>query len=334
MKLLLIAPYGIGNLVMFLPLMKALDKRGIDFDIVSFLKTVDVMLDKWDEFHLYGKRHFVGGKKADIVRAIAAIRAEHYDASVLSFPSARWHYNAFSLACGAKIRAAAKYSDDSFASLSFLNNRLVSVEEGLHDAFQNARIFSGTGIEIDRSEIHPFAATNAGNVIGIHPGCKKSESFKRWPLENWAALIIRIRQAYPSTEVRVYFGPDEQDELAALGSIPGIVCKTNVPLSRLHKDIGECGLFISNDSGLMHVAAFVGAKVIAVIGPSDERRTGPFSSDAVVLSAPCPLKPCSHSYLRASHKFSCPNGRVCMTGVSVEEVFGAAAVFLDKRELS
>ena len=331
MKLLLIAPYGIGNLVMFLPLMRALHKRGIAFDIVSFLKTVDVMLEHWDDFHLYQKKHFVGGGKWAVIKALSAIRSEHYDASMLSFPSARWHYNAFAFACGARIRTAAKYFDDSFGSLSFLNNKLIPVEDGLHDAYQNARIFSGIGINIEDSEIIPFTEKCDSAVIGIHPGCKKSESFKRWPLENWMDLIHRLSEYHPSYEIRVYFGPDEQEEQAVLGSINGIVCKTNLPLSTLHKDIGECGLFISNDSGMMHVATYTGAKIIAIIGPSDERRTGPFSPDATVLSAPCPIKPCSHSYLRTTHKFICSNSRICMTGVSVDEVIDATSSFFAGR---
>jgi heptosyltransferase-2 len=77
--------------------------------------------------------------------------------------------------------------------------------------------------------------------------------------------------------------------------------------------------FISNDSGAMHVAAAVGRPVVAVFGPTDERRTRPLG-DAAVISAPVFCRPC---LLR-----ECPIDHRCMTRVTVDVVYDAVAARL------
>lgn len=326
-KVLVIAPYGIGNLILLYPVLKALKERGIAFDIVSFLKSVDIMLEHWEEFRcLYGKRFFVPSKPGDALKALCAIRRERYSCSVLSFPSAKWHYNAFSFACGARLRSVALYPDNSVSTLSFLNQARIPVEIGLHDALQNARIAQGAGLSLPLECIQKFPVKPGPvRVLGIHPGCKASDSYKRWDLSRWKDLLERLPVLYPHLEIRLYLGPDEPEERALLAGLPGLVVRDSLPLKTLHQDIGQCGLFLSNDSGLMHIASFMGARSLVIAGPSDVRRTGPFGEYAHILSADCPLKPCSHTYHRSSHHFHCELGRQCLAGVSVDQVLAAVA---------
>jgi ADP-heptose:LPS heptosyltransferase len=49
-------------------------------------------------------------------------------------------------------------------------------------------------------------------IIGFHPGCKKSETFKRWPLEHWERLIILIGKKFPDYRLMMFCGPDESEE--------------------------------------------------------------------------------------------------------------------------
>lgn len=323
MKLLVFAPYGIGNLILLYPVLKKLEHDGVEFDIVSYLGSVHHLLERVEPFKDLGqKRFFIGNGISGIVAAIRSIRKAKYTVSVMTFPSARPQYNLLSWLCGARRRIAARYPDDSFGSLSFLNTDLVPVITGIHDVFQNLNLFKAVPLKLEDSDIEHYGLKRPNEkIIGFHPGCKKSETFKRWPLEHWESLINLIRKKFPDYKCMMFFGPDESVELEYFKSRDGIEIRTALDLSELFYEIGRCGLFISNDSGLMHIATMTGVKSISICGPSDYRRTGPFSKEAVIINGECERWPCSHSYYRSTHTIHCHDGCKCMRNISPERVF-------------
>ena len=83
----------------------------------------------------------------------------------------------------------------------------------------------------------------------------------------------------------------------------------------------EMDLLISNDSGPMHMAAALGTPVLAVFGPTNPARTGPYGDRHRVVTAPLPCRPC---YLR-----SCPKpGVPCMEEVTPERIIEEALAML------
>jgi heptosyltransferase-2 len=78
-------------------------------------------------------------------------------------------------------------------------------------------------------------------------------------------------------------------------------------------------VFVSNDSGAMHLAAALGRPVVAIFGPTDERATRPLG-DHTVVTAPVFCRPCM---LR-----DCPIDHRCMKRISVDEVFEAVTARL------
>jgi heptosyltransferase-2 len=84
--------------------------------------------------------------------------------------------------------------------------------------------------------------------------------------------------------------------------------------------IGRCTLFITNDSGLMHVAAALDRPLIAIFGSTDHITTGPYGSNSRIVRMPMPCSPCM--------KPECPEDHQCMKRISVEMVYEAAEEFL------
>ena len=80
--------------------------------------------------------------------------------------------------------------------------------------------------------------------------------------------------------------------------------------------IKRCDLFLTNDTGPMHLAASFGVPVVALFGPTDSRTTSPFGSGHTIVRHPVECAPC---LLR-----ECPIDHRCMTRISVDEVYGAA----------
>jgi ADP-heptose:LPS heptosyltransferase len=76
-------------------------------------------------------------------------------------------------------------------------------------------------------------------------------------------------------------------------------------------------LFVGCDSGPMHVAAAQGTPVVALFGPADPRRTGPYGAGHRVVRVPPPCAPCNRR--------TCNQPRhACMEDISVARVLAAA----------
>ena len=84
----------------------------------------------------------------------------------------------------------------------------------------------------------------------------------------------------------------------------------------------HASIVVTTDSGPMHIAAAVGTPVVALFGPTDPRRTGPYGTGHTVISMKLPCSPC---FLK-----QCPT-RECMEGITVEEVFEVVKEKLGKK---
>jgi heptosyltransferase-2 len=79
-------------------------------------------------------------------------------------------------------------------------------------------------------------------------------------------------------------------------------------------------LFLTNDSGSMHIASALGVPTVAIFGATDDSTTGPTGSNARVVRHPVDCSPC---LLR-----ECPIDHRCMTGVGAERVVQEALQLL------
>ena len=74
-------------------------------------------------------------------------------------------------------------------------------------------------------------------------------------------------------------------------------------------------LLITNDSGPMHLANAVGTPIVAIFGPTNPKRTGPYQGNYIVVQRELPCAPC---YLR-----KCPAGQECLQELGVDQVMSA-----------
>jgi heptosyltransferase-2 len=96
-----------------------------------------------------------------------------------------------------------------------------------------------------------------------------------------------------------------------------VVLSGRTSMRELMSIIKRCRLFITNDTGPMHIAAAFDVPVVAIFGPTDFRTTSPFGETHQIVRQPVECSPC---LLR-----ECPIDHRCMTGVTVEHVYEAAA---------
>ncbi len=162
-----------------------------------------------------------------------------------------------------------------------------------------------------------------GPWIGVSPGAAFG-SAKRWIPERFAEAA-RVLASEAGSHVAV-FGSRSEAPLAtqvarrAGGRSTSLAGKTT--LSEYLDLASTCSLYLTNDSGSMHVAAALGVPTVAVFGATDSEATGPAAPWATIVREPVECSPC---LLRECTV----EGHPCMTGVPAERVVLAARALLD-----
>ena len=166
---------------------------------------------------------------------------------------------------------------------------------------------------------------NANNIIvGINPGGNWAP--KRWPREYWAGLCKKL-VLDPLVRVIITGSPEDKALAQYIHNDCGGKCIVAAGKLSLKEFAALCrrfDVFVSADSGPLHIANSAGAKkIIALFGPTDIKITGCRPADRVIaLQAqhPCAV-PCYH--------VDCEDNR-CMKAISVDEVFshiGKGSIF-------
>jgi len=167
-------------------------------------------------------------------------------------------------------------------------------------------------------------------VIGVAPcggeAFGRDNHLKRWPPENFSRLIDELAEKYGAL-IFIFAGPKEKEEVAGITAplkhrgkvfdFSEISLENTVSLAR------RCGLFISNDTGLLRFADGLGKKIVALYGPIDEKVYGPYLAEgrSVVVKKDLPCRPCYRNFRLKP----CDRGRECLKSISVEEVLEAVS---------
>jgi lipopolysaccharide heptosyltransferase I len=139
---------------------------------------------------------------------------------------------------------------------------------------------------------------------------------KRWPPERFGAIAMHIHREFGMRSL-VLWGPDERslgDAVAAASqgtaeAAPHTTIPDIVGLARAAK------LFVSGDTGPLHIAGAVGTPVVALFGPTSPERNGPWSPQDITLSR---LSQCVCHYERR-----CRRSNPCINDITVDDVMAA-----------
>jgi len=196
---------------------------------------------------------------------------------------------------GAQKRIAHRYPHLGNPASAFLLTDAVLEEEGLHDIEQNLNLLLPLNIDIAPWQGQPYhfppvpaQPRPAGvKIIGFHAGSATDFTWKRWPLQRFAEVgraLVTEHQA----KILIFSGAAEREQSRQLQQLIGEAHASLITTNLLAAAglIQHCDLFLSNDSGLMHIAAALGVATIGIFGPTDERTTGPRGVRSSVVRAP------------------------------------------------
>lgn len=167
--------------------------------------------------------------------------------------------------------------------------------------------------EHKRRVLERFKLRSDRPIAAFCPGAEFGPA-KRWPVEYYAELGQRLfDQGYAIWLIGSPKDKEVADKIVALGNSHAINLCGTTDLSDAIAIIASASLVISNDSGLMHIAAALDRPMLAIFGSSSPRFTPPLSSKAGVLRLDLPCSPC--------FKRECPLGHFnCMMQLTPQEV--------------
>ena len=152
------------------------------------------------------------------------------------------------------------------------------------------------------ARMRSMLAGHGASFVALQPGARWKN--KRWPVEKFVELV----QKQSDVSFIMVGSPDEANLAepickAAPDRVISLVGKTT--LQEAIESIRMADLLVTNDTGPMHIATAVGTRVVALFGPTNPSRTGPYQQLDKVVQTPLDCVPCMKSKCRNDLEIEC-----------------------------
>ncbi len=338
MNILIVKLSAIGDVVHTLPSLAALRKLYPDAHITWVIEeaALDIIKDNpyLDKIIISRRKQWIHSliKRKHVIKTIKEIRSfikvlrdRRYDI-VIDFMGL-FKSSLIVLLSGGK----RKLGYDSMQELSgfFLNEKIYEdMNKHAVDRYLDFLLYLGADVEKPKFLIliKKEDEENVENLLRSNDICVKEQfivvsptSFagqtRLWENDKFAMLCDKISSCL---NIKIIFTGDKKngriEDIQSMMTSPSVNLGGQTNLKELAYLCKLSVLIISPDSGPMHVAAAMGTPVIALFGPSDPKRTGPYGERHTVIRKNLPCSPC---FLKKCET------RACMRGISVDTVFGA-----------
>jgi len=155
------------------------------------------------------------------------------------------------------------------------------------------------------------------------PGSSKNWPSKQWSTHRFAEIVDFVHQKYrlPTVLIGASFEVDLCDEVAGQASVDvaNLAGETSVPETAAI--LQRSSVLVTNDTGPLHLATAVGTPVVAIFGPTNEKKWGPRGPrDVVITNENCDCRPCYY----LSYMPDCEHRR-CLAEIPASRVKDAVA---------
>lgn len=350
MKIIMMPMYGIGDVLMSTPALRNI-KEVLNAHITylhMYKTTRDILIGNpyVDESFYFP---FLEASRIEGLKFLLKFRKK-YDVSINFYPSNRKDYNLASFVIGCPVRIGHRYVIRDIRELNFLKNKTVKEDDSLHNVEEDLRLLEFLGIKERKPypmEIYLKEEEKESGIrwlkdnglfghelIGIHPGSSvfKEGIKKRWPHEKFTELLRRLNDAYPQFSYLLFGGKEEmslRDSIRDASGLKEKVFTVNTNGIREAASIVRlCRLFITNDTGLMHLAASLQIPIVAIFaGHVRPGWLSPWKCRHRVVRLNLPCSPCYH-YSPLPPICKTNTDYSCLRNIGVNEVFDAAVSFI------
>lgn len=161
-------------------------------------------------------------------------------------------------------------------------------------------------VDVQQTTLNKFSLSVTKPVLGLCPGAEFGPA-KQWPVEHYAAVANEmINQGYQVWLFGSAKDKETTENIKSLVDSNNQHCVFNLAgdtsLIEAVDLLAACQTVVSNDSGLMHVAAAVGCHVVGVYGSTSPKYTPPLAKKVDIVSTDIECRPC--------FKRECPLGHL------------------------
>ena len=315
-NILVISLSNIGDVILTLPVVGALRDEfpGGNISILVGSRALEVVKDnpEFSEIIIYDKTKTLKEK----LSFVKNLRKKHYDLIV------DLRHSLFPLFLGAKNRSPLFFKKEG---------------PDEHRVKKHLRSLKRLGFKIDKIRF-PFYVSEAARenikemlsgkikagLIVINPTA--ASHLKCWGDEKFILLAHRIREI-SSLSLVIVGGRDDTEKCRKIsGEIEGSFnLGGKLGFQELAALLERAKVFITNDSGPLHLASAIGVPTLAIFGPTNPLKYGPLSPLRRVVRKKISCSPCELA--------QCPGGgHQCMKSLSVDEVFFAFKEILNEEQ--
>lgn len=329
MKILILAGGGIGDVLMTTPMFRAIKAAfpqsylavgvlgNLNRQLLTFNKNIDRTFDMEDKTY----KGITG-----FIRLVLFLRKPKYDYCFYNHIGAGRRFFIIPLLSGIKNRIGFNRKEiikrKGYRLLVKLLTQSFPYEYGdKRRTEKNLELLKTIGIEnhdytYDLGVLPRGTKGKPAGIVGIHPGSDRKGIIKRWDIKKFNLLAHQIAAKY-GYRIRFYIGPQESELQEALDNSQSFETAREKDMAGLILNMAQCRFFISNDSGLSHLAAALEIPTVVIYGPTvKEEYILPFKHAAVEIED-LACRPCFYS------KRKCPTGQTCIDKIEVEDVLAA-----------
>ena len=311
-------PNWLGDVVMALPLLRAIRKARPDFEITLIGKAAFQPLFE----RLDAGEHFIPlpNKGRGYFKYFYQLRRDYPDTYLLFTNSTRSDLEAFLTRCPQRMGMTRPGKKRPLLTDSYLLPAEIN-EVTQHQTHVWELMLQSYGL-VEPLDTAPLPRqTPAGRPqVAMICGTENAPE-KRWPISHWRALIEQLLAAVPEVEIVLYGTSADRaitDQVAdgfPEGAIQNLAGKTD--LAAFCDGLQQCHAVVCNDTGGMHLANMMGTPVVVVFGPTNPVRTGPiFDAPKHILQPEdCPA-----------------TGGLAIDGVTADRVLAAVRSYLESAQ--
>ncbi len=337
-KKILITPlFGIGDALLTTPALKILKSNYPEFHITFFtfnLATYELFKNNPNIDRLLYYPLIKKGKVTSLFYILKNFSFK-FDFVINFYPSNRKDYNFFSFLSFAPKRVGHRYNNFDFKEFNWLKNFTIKENNLLHCVEENVKLLEFFDIKVPEKEIPELqihikeeeieksqsflkaslkSMNSENNInIGIHPGSSifKNHVHRRWPGDKFVELINQL----PEFNFFIFAGNEDRDVCDYIYrqcNSKNVKKISNKSIREIASLIKCMNLFVSNDSGLMHLAAAVGTPVVAIFGPTNPLWVKPWRVKHKIVKMNLKCSPCfvyspAPLTCKIKKKYSCLN---------------------------
>ena len=296
-KILIIHLYGLGDWIYFTPTLKAIRDYYPDSEIhvLNCSKHITELIELYpevDEVYYFKNKP----RYSFLFNRIFLTYKNRYSIILFSYPADQKSEFVLRFMRGEK-KILYTYADKIFSTKLYFKPNFHS---NLHYVEECFKILDFLSIPKPKQPTIFIPLTQEyyiKNSVIIHPGNDAANAYKRYPAERFAEITDELLKK--GINVSVILGPQELDlesYFTSLFKLSNFNIYKNLSIKDTIKIISNYELLLASDSGLTHIAAALGRKVVTIFGPGNPKRNAPYSDKTLIIKTDLTLEcmPCTY----------------------------------------